>query len=444
MKLPSLTHSLRLLKLLPAAVLTLASSAPAQTIQTRLPAMEAPHEGTWLQWPHHYTYGTSYRSRLDATWVAMTRALVPGERVHIIAYNATEQARINTLLTNAGVPLARVDYLIRQTDDTWVRDNGPIFVFDQSGALRITDWGFDGWGDDTPYAKDDSVPTSVAAARSLSRTDISNTVLEGGAIEVDGQGVLMSTRSAILDAKRNPGLTQAQLEARLTTHFGVRKFIWLDGAFGGADDITDMHIDGFAVFAPERTLVTMSRADLAYWGLSTGDINTLYAATDVAGVAYRRVTLPLTKNDVVTTYGESVGFKGSYANFYVGNTTVLVPVYSDPNDAAALSLIQSCYPGRTVTGIDCRNLYINGGMVHCVTQQQPDVPMALTASGGTPGGLTLSFTGNAGTTYRLQSSSTLRADSWRDVETFTHSGNSRLFPISTSGAARQFYRAVAP
>lgn len=421
-----------------------AGFAGAQTILSRMPAMEAPHEGTWLQWPHHYTYGTAYRNRLDATWVAMTRALVPGEKVHIIAYNAAEQTRITSLLTAAAVPMAKVDFLIRQTDDTWVRDNGPVFVFDNTGALQITDWGFDGWGDDTPYAKDDAVPVSVATARNLPRVDISATVLEGGSIEVDGHGVLMATRSSILDAARNPGLTQSQLEAGLRTRLGVTKFIWLDGAYGGEDDITDMHIDGFAMFAPGRKIVTMSPASLAYWGLSAADISTLYAATDVSGRAYSFVTLPLTVNDVVTTYGESVGFKGSYVNYYVGNTAVLVPTYNDPNDAAALGIIQQLYPGRTVTGIDCRNLYINGGMIHCVTQQQPAVPLELTMMRTAAGSATLTFKGDSGTAYRLQSSTTLGAGSWTDMESFTLSGASRQFTVPATPATRRFFRVINP
>jgi agmatine deiminase len=160
------------------AILATTARTDAQTIGGHMPAMEAPHEGTWLQWPHHYTYGTSYRTRLDATWVDMTRALVAGERVHIIAYDATERTRITNLLNAAAVSLARVDFLLRQTDDCWVRDNGPIFIYDNSTALQLTDWGFNGWGFDTPYAKDNTVPVGVATALGLPQVDLNATVLE--------------------------------------------------------------------------------------------------------------------------------------------------------------------------------------------------------------------------------------------------------------------------
>lgn len=264
-----------------------------------------------------------------------------------------------------------MDFLLRRNDDCWVRDNGPIFVYGPNDLLKLTDWGFNGWGFDTPYLKDDSVPVAVASALGVPRLDLSSTVLEGGAIEVDGHGVLMATRSSILEPHRNPGLTQAQLQSTLSANLGVTKFIWLDGAPGGQLDITDTHIDGFARFGPARTLVTMSSANLSYWGLSAADISTLTNATDIDGVPYALVQLPLTARNVVTTYGFNVGFKGSYANYYVANSMVLVPTYADANDAQAMSILQQLYPGRTALAIDVRNLYREGGMVHCVTQPQP-------------------------------------------------------------------------
>ena len=353
-----------------ALAITTDASAQAPTL-TVMPDEAAPHEGTWLQWPHHYTYGTGYRNALDSTWVAMTKSLIVGERVHIIAYNTTEKARITALLKKALVPLANVTFLICKTDDVWVRDNGPVFVKDASNRLFVTDWGFNGWGFDTAFRNDNTVPASVATALHLPRIDINEVILENGAVALDGQGVLMATRSSILEPDRNPDLTQAEVELEMKEVLGAKKIIWLDGAPGGQDDITDTHIDGFVSFAPNRKLVTISNADLTYWGISAEDINAINAATDVNGVRYTKVTLPLTARNVSTTSGRSVGFKGSYVNYYVANTVVLMPAYNDPNDAVAKNLLQQQYPGRTVVAIDVRNLYANGGMVHCVTQQQP-------------------------------------------------------------------------
>ena len=344
-----------------------------------MPPETEQHEGTWLQWPHQYEYGNQYRNRLDTTWVAMTQALVDGENVHIIAYNSTEQARITDLLTNAGISLSNVDFFLFQTNDVWVRDNGPIFVKDVNGDLKIEDWGFNGWGGDYNFNLDNPIPMSVATAIGLPVVNLDTTMIaEGGAIEIDGNGVLMATKSSILTqinsngalAIRNPGMTQAQAEAIFTQYLGVTKFIWLDG-FLSTDDITDAHIDGFAKFANDSTLVTMSNADLTYWGLSSTDIATLYAASNVNNVQYNKVYVPLTQNNVVTAYGNNLGYKGSYCNYYIANNVVLVPNYNDPNDTVANAIIQGLYPNRTVVGIDVRNLYENGGMIHCVTQQQP-------------------------------------------------------------------------
>lgn len=340
------------------------------------------HEGTWLQWPHQYEYGNAYRNENDATWVAMTSTLQANEKVHIITYNTTEQTRITSLLTTAGVPLTNVNFKIAQTNDVWVRDNGPIYVRNNSGNLVIEDYGFNGWGGDYGYAKDNVIPASIATANSTTILNLNSVLtIEGGAWEMDNGGTFLATKTSILAqsnpttptgimAVRNLGKTQAQVEAILTQYLGVTKFIWLDGWYS-QEDITDAHIDGFAKFVPGNNLVTMNNADLLYWGASQTDINTLYTATNTANVVYTKVYLPLTQNNVSKTNGQNLGYKGSYINYYVANNRVLVPSYNDPNDAVANAIIAGLYPGRTVVGIDVRNLYSNGGMVHCVTQQQP-------------------------------------------------------------------------
>ncbi len=366
-------HNMKIASLL--LLMTLHLSTFGQTYN--MPHENDPHEGTWLQWPHQYEYGLAYRNSLDATWVAMTDALVDGEKVHIIAYDNTQKNRIITLLTNAGVSLTNVDFLLFETNDVWARDNGPIFVRNSNGDLLIEDWGFNGWGGKFNSDLCDPIPTSVASAISLPVINLNSVMTnEGGAVEFDGNGVFMACRSSILsqspaNSVRNPGMTQAQAESIFSQYLGVTKFIWLDGNVGVTEDITDFHIDGFAKFLNDDTLVTMNNADLVYWGASASDISTLYGASNVNNTVYTKVYVPLTQNDVVTTNGNNLGYKGSYVNYYVANNVVLVPNYNDPNDVVANGIIQTLYPDRTVVGIDCRNLYEWGGMVHCVTQQQP-------------------------------------------------------------------------
>jgi len=344
-------------------------SATREIVYT-MPEESEEHEGTWLQWPHEYQYGVTYRNRLDATWVAMTQALVGSEKVHVVAYDQTERARITDLLIAAGVPLSNVDFKIYPTDDVWVRDNGPIYVKDKAGNLVVEDWGFNGWGKKAQFSKCNVIPSKVAADQGKSLVDL-NAIMtnEGGSFEIDGQGTLMACKSSILNSNRNSGMTQAKAEEIFTKYLGVTNFIWLDGMAGL--EITDMHIDGFARFGNATTIVTMEQSSLLEWEVKQDDIDKLFASKNKNKTAYTFIKLPLTQNNVVTTYGKNLDYKGSYVNYYIANNRVLVPNYNDPNDAVANAQIQALYPTRTVVGIDVRNLFANGGMIHCVTQQQP-------------------------------------------------------------------------
>ncbi len=342
----------------------------AQTPMYYMPEETAPHEGTWLQWPHNELYGPFYRDDVESTWVAMTEALHTGEKVHIVVYDSTEYNHVISVLNNASIPLTNIDFFIMETDDVWVRDNGPMFVYDNNDDLHILDWGFNGWGNDAPYSKCDQVPNKIATETGLNVVDLSAMILEGGAIEHDGHGTMMATRSSVTHSSRNPGLTEPQIEDYLTTYMGIENFIWLDGEYG--QEITDMHIDGVMKFANDSTIVTMTPADLQYWGLSQADIDTLFAAKNKSGIAYQMVIIPLTQNNVSNTFGNNLGYKGSYANYYIANDVVLVPFYGDPNDNVALNIIQNIYPNKTAVGINVQNIYEYGGMVHCITQQQPE------------------------------------------------------------------------
>ena len=327
------------------------------------------HEGTWLQWPHNNLYGPWFIEDVEPTFIAMTQNLQAGEKVHIIATDNSEMNRIINVLNNEGIPLTNIDFYVFPTDDVWIRDNGPMFVYDQNNDLSIVDWGFNGWGNDTPYGNCDLIPGAVGSELAMSVSDVNGVILEGGAIEHDGHGTLMATRSSVTHSSRNPELTEQQIEDSLTKYVGVTNFIWLDGIYGL--EITDMHINGFVKFVNDTLLVTMDSLDLIYWDVPPADISTLYNATNVNNVVYERIYLPLTQNNVVTTYNDNLGYRGSYVNYYIGNEVVLVPTYNDPNDAVAINILQGIYTNRTAVGVDVRDLYAYGGMIHCVTQQQP-------------------------------------------------------------------------
>lgn len=348
------------------------------TIRFTMPEESEAHEGTWLQWPHHHQYGQAYRDALDPTWVAMTEVLITSENVHIIAYDQTEKNRIINLLNANDVSLANIDFKIYKTDDVWVRDNGPIYTRDQTDALVIQDWGFNGWGEKNdeisgyPIEFDhcDKIPSLIGSDQNLEVIDLNKTMInEGGSVEIDGHGSLMACKSSILNKNRNKGMSQQEAEAIFKEYLGVSNFIWLDGQPGL--ELTDQHIDGFARFGNSKTIVTMDQADLLAFDVMQSDIDKLYAASNINGESYAYVKVPLTQNNVKTTDSRDLGYQGSYVNYYIANTKVLVPNYNDPNDVIANDIIQALYPNREVVGIDVRNLYENGGMVHCVTQQQP-------------------------------------------------------------------------
>lgn len=371
-------------------ILCISRSSFSQNIQYTMPAEWATHEGTWLTWPHDSTYGQGTRDKFESAWIEMTRHLVDGEKVHIIAYSQAEKDHILQQLNSNNVITDSVDFFIHPSDDYWIRDNGPIFVNDANGQQVLTDWGFNGWGNDAPYSLDDQAPSFISSDIGVPSIDLSAMILEGGAVENDGNGTLMATKSSITGDGRNPGLTDAEIEEYLTTYLGVTHFIWLNGKYGGNFDITDTHIDGFAKFHDSSTIVTMNGSSLTYWFISQSDQNILYNAVNVNGNSYNYVYLPLTKNIVKTTWGASTGSKGSYVNYYVANEVVLVPTYADPNDAVAIAIVQGLFADKEVVGIDCRNMFSWGGMVHCVTQQQPlaTTPCSLIAAIDQSGTLT--------------------------------------------------------
>lgn len=328
------------------------------------------HDATWLQWPHSYQYGAIFAKRLDIIWVDMTAALVESEKVNIIVYDEVEKVKVMGFLKNANIPLAKVDFKIFQTDDSWIRDNGPIFTRDKNGVLTAGDWGFNGWGKKAKYTLCDAIPTKIGTDLGITISDYNATLtLEGGSIQMDNNGTVLATKSSILNNNRNQNKSQLEVEKILKKHMGASKFIWLKGASGV--DNTDFHIDNFARFLNDTTIVSMDRDDLIEWQVPEEDVEKLNNATNEIGIAYKFIKLPLTKKNVTTAYGKNLGYKASYLGYYVANSVVLVPNYSDENDSVANDIIQKIYPDKKIVGIDIRNLYSLGATIRNVTKEQP-------------------------------------------------------------------------
>lgn len=353
-----------LTKALLSNTITVTVPAPGQAsdILYTLPDEQGTQAAVWLQWPHDHTYKGD-RAKYSPTWVEMTKAMAPTEKVNIIVYDATEQTFVTNALTSAGVPLTNVTFYQVQTDSFWIRDNGPVFVKDMAtGQKTILDWGFNGWGLDEPYSKCDKVPATIAGKLGLPVVNLNSVVLEGGAIESDGKGTGMATLTSVF-TKRNTGMTKEQMEVYLRKYMGIKKMIWMDGVLDSAD-ITDDHVDGHARFGAGG-IVTMSKTDLAIWGTPAKDIETLYSAADIDGNVYKKIILPITSSNVTGTT-----WKGSYCNFFEGTNVVMVPIYGDAKDTEALNILKAAYPNKTVVGINFAKVYVDGGMTHCVTMQE--------------------------------------------------------------------------
>ena len=360
-------------------------------IEYTFPGEWEEHEGTWLIWPHDYgVIESEYVDMIDEIWITMTKALHTGERVHIVAYSEDERTRISALLAEAAVDMSEVDFVIAESDQFWARDCGPVFAIDSDDNPVILDWGYNGYarmdklGPDVPedlrwempefvreeylenYFKDDLLAESIASAIDMECVNINQFILEGGAIESDGCGTIITTESCILNENRNPGVTRKQAETYFKKYLGATNVIWLEGS--PDEDITDGHIDGLVRFADANTIVTMTKEDYyeTYDYTPRGDYNKVMNARNAAGKNYKIVTLPITAEDV-----EWLGWRANYLNYYAGNDVVLVPVYDDVMDAEALRILGQIYPDKEIVPINGEILAVIGGGIHCVTQQQP-------------------------------------------------------------------------
>ncbi|GEQ06589.1 hypothetical protein EKQ61_04355 [Staphylococcus gallinarum] len=216
---------------------------------------------------------------------------------------------------------------------------------------------------------DDKIGEEIEAVTGIERVKTNDIVLEGGSIELDSDRTMIATESAILNNNRNPKISNHEFESLINQYMPIDHFIWLKGRKNW--DITDFHIDGFVKFLDNKTIVTMKPDDLYDWGLTDKDIDILMSAKNRKGERYNFEYLPLTSKNVKLNSGKNLKYKGSYINYYVTNEKVLVPNYHDKNDKVANEFIQKLYPNKKVIGIDVRELYKNGGMIHCVTQQEP-------------------------------------------------------------------------
>ena len=334
----------------------------------RMPAEWETHSATWLSWPRRE--GISFPNAFDRvlpTLRQMVEALLSSERVCINVCNEIHEGEARDVLK--GLPLERLTFHRIPTNEPWCRDHGPIFLTrDEEPQLAIIDWDYNAWGGKYPPCDmDEVVPTRVAEILGLP-VFYPRMILEGGSIDVNGAGALLTSESCLLNPNRNPGLNRSEIEQRLRDYLGVSEILWLGDGIEGDD--TDGHIDDLARFVDERTIVTVveeKQEDANHKPLQENLAR--LRAMKWKGSPFEIITLPMPAKIV----REDLRLPASYAHFYIANECILLPTFNDPNDAAAHSTLEKAFPTRRIISIDCTELIWGLGAFHCLTQQQPAV-----------------------------------------------------------------------
>jgi agmatine deiminase len=358
-------------------VINLSEETPRK-LGFRMPAEWEPHEATWLAWPHNPQDWPGKFGPIPWIYAEIVRLLAQRERVHLVVEDATARVRITGILERAGANLDQVSFHCWPTDRGWTRDSGPIFVKNAEGRVGLTNWRFNAWAKYQDCLRDDKLPGRVAKLLSVPvwEPSIQNengtkyqVVLEGGSIDVNGQGTLLTTEECLLSEvqQRNPGVSRERLEQVFSDFLGIDQVIWLNRGIAGDD--THGHVDDISRFVEPSTIVTAVEPDRrgANYAPLAENLFRLKTARTLEGKQFTLIELPMPRP--VVFRGQRL--PASYANFYIANGLVLVPTFHDPNDRVALSILAGVFPDREVIGIHCMDLVWGLGTLHCMTQQQP-------------------------------------------------------------------------
>lgn len=346
----------------------------------RMPAEWEPQRATWLAWPHNRTDWPGKFEPIPYVYAEIVRHLARSSRVELIVNDAKSEASARLILTHANVlPTLESSIAFHQwpTNRGWLRDSGPIFVKHRSGKVALTNWKFNAWAKYRNWQLDNTLPDKIAEvcgcpqfeAEIDVRGGCRQMVLEGGSIDVNGRGLLLTTEECLLSPiqQRNPGMTREEIEAAFGLMLGVKKVLWLERGIVGDD--THGHVDDIARFVSPRTVLAAYEPDPADENhvILKENLKRLKRMTAVDGKPLECVPLPMPSPIIFK--GQRV--PASYANFYISNRTVLVPTFDDPNDLKALNIIQQALPKHRVVPIYCGDLIWGLGAIHCMTQQEP-------------------------------------------------------------------------
>lgn len=339
----------------------------------RMPAEWEPHEATWLAWPHERSDWPGKFAPVPWVYGEMVRYLSKVERVRIILDGVKAERAARTILEKSGAVMDQVEFFHFPTDRSWTRDFCPIFIRDEQGRVGMTEWRFNGWAKYENHKNDARIPALLRKKLRLPgfRPQVSkrHVVLEGGSIDVNGRGTLLTTEECLLSPvqARNPGLSREEIERVLCEWLGVRNVLWLQDGIVGDD--THGHVDDLARFVNPTTLVIASEAGRGEenYPILRENVRRAKGMRDQDGRPLTVVKLPMPRP--VWFAGQRL--PASYANFYIANKMVLAPVFNDPADRVALNTLAKVFPDREVVPIYCGDLVLGLGTLHCATQQQP-------------------------------------------------------------------------
>ena len=349
---------------------------PTQTpaaLGFRMPAEWEPHEATWLAWPHEITDWPGKFAPIPWVYGEIVRHLSSVERVRILVNDEAAERQARRVLNKSGAQLEAVEFFQIQTNRSWIRDFGPIFVRNAAGARAILNWKFNGWAKYSNAEHDDAVPDTLNErfGWQMWQPECSGEriVLEGGSIDVNGAGTVLTTEECLLSPvqARNPKLGRQDMEQIFREYLAAPNTLWLRNGIAGDD--THGHVDDLARFTDPHTVVIAAEADtkeVNYEPLHE-NLELLRTMRDQDGRALRVESVPMP----APVFFNGQRLPASYANFYIANRTVLVPTFNDPNDRHALNKLAELFPGRKVVGIASADLVLGLGALHCMTQQQP-------------------------------------------------------------------------
>jgi agmatine deiminase len=328
----------------------------------RMPAEWEPHEATWIAWPHNQDDWPGRFEPIAWVYGEIVRKLSQVERVRILLQNDDVEQNARTVLDKVGVQWEAIEFYPISTDRVWARDFAPLFVKDAAGKIAAVKWRFNGWAKYENHLRDEAAGNAICDAAGFEtwRLDM---VLEGGSVDVNGAGLLLTTEECLLSPiqARNPDLNKDEIEGALREYLGARQVLWLRNGIAGDD--THGHIDDLARFTDRDTVVMVSEDDPAE--VNYAPLAENWQIIRQFPVKARKLPMP------APLYFEGQRLPASYANFYIANKLVLVPTFNDPNDRVALNILAECFQERKVIGINCVELVWGLGTLHCMTQQQP-------------------------------------------------------------------------